>query len=47
VGVFEETAPSLDSYWRAIILSGWNVASYKFALGQSLLDLGSRDRIGR
>ena len=47
MGVFEETAPLLDSYWRAIILSGWNVASYKFALGQSLLDLGSRDRIGR
>ncbi len=43
MGVFEETAPSLDSYWRAIILFGRNVASYKFALGQSLLDLGSRD----
>jgi fatty-acid desaturase len=45
--VFEETVPSLDSYWWAIILFGRNVASYKFAFGQSLLDLGSRDRIGR
>jgi hypothetical protein len=44
MGVFEETAPALDSYWRAIILFGRNVASYKFALGQSLLDLGSRDK---
>lgn len=44
MGVFEETAPSLDSYWRAIILFGRNVASYKFALGQSLLDLGSREK---
>jgi hypothetical protein len=44
VAVFEETSPSLDSYWRAIILFGRNVASYKFALGQSLIDLGSWDK---
>lgn len=44
MGVFEETAPALDSRWRAIILFGRNVGSYKFALGQSLLDLGSLDR---
>lgn len=44
MGVFEETAPSLDSYWRAIILFGRNVASYKFALGQSLIEIGQRGK---
>ena len=44
MGVFERTAPSLNIYWRPIILFGRNVASYKFALGQSLLDLVSRDK---
>ena len=29
---FKEQFPSLDSYWRSIILFGRNVASYKFAL---------------
>jgi hypothetical protein len=37
-----EETPSLDSYWRAIILFGRNVASYKFALGGAILELGSR-----
>jgi 5-methylcytosine-specific restriction endonuclease McrA len=41
---FEETDPSLESYWRAIILFGRNVASYKFALGKSLLDLAASDK---
>ena len=36
---FQESTPSLESYWRSIILFGRNVASYKFALAQSLLDL--------
>src|SRR5262245_47764278 len=36
---FEEVNPSLESYWRAIILFGRNVASYKFALGQALMKL--------
>lgn len=31
--------PSLDDYWRGIILFGQNVASYKFALAKSLLEL--------
>jgi hypothetical protein len=31
--------PSLDDYWRGIILYGRNVASYKFALAKTLLDL--------
>src|SRR4030095_3016186 len=34
---FTEVRPTLDNYWRAIILFGRNVASYKFALGKSLL----------
>jgi hypothetical protein len=32
-------APSIEDYWRSIILYGENVASYKFALAQSLLEL--------
>ncbi|MEG4248656.1 hypothetical protein [Microcoleus sp. Pol10D4] len=32
-------APSIEDYWRGIILFGKNVASYKFALAQSLLEL--------
>jgi 5-methylcytosine-specific restriction endonuclease McrA len=41
MGVFEETHPSLESYWRAVILFGRNVASYKFALGKSLIELSA------
>ena len=39
---FIHQAPTLDNYWRSIILFGRNVASYKFALAQALLDF--RDR---
>ena len=39
ISKFQEHYPSIESYWRSIILFGNNVASYKFALGQSLLDL--------
>jgi len=38
---FYETTPSLENYWRGIILFGRNVASYKFALAKSLLDLST------
>ena len=31
--------PRLEDYWRGIILFGRNVASYKFALAKTLLDL--------
>lgn len=31
--------PNLEDYWRGIILFGRNVASYKFALAKSLLDI--------
>lgn len=41
VAQFTMEIPSRESYWRAIILFGQNVASYKFALGGALLELGS------
>lgn len=36
---FKEQYPSLESYWRSIVLFGRNVAFYKFALAESLLEL--------
>lgn len=36
---FVSKQPMLEDYWRGIILFGRNVASYKFALAKSLLDL--------
>ena len=39
MAVFYENDPSLQSYWRSIVLYGKNVASYKFALAKSLIDL--------
>jgi hypothetical protein len=44
VSVFTQTQPTLDNYWRAVILFGQNVASYKFALGQALLELANRQQ---
>ena len=38
---FESVNPTNDSYWRSIILFGQNVASYKFALAKSLLEISS------
>jgi hypothetical protein len=40
VQLFYERTPDLESYWRAVILFGRNVASYKFALAKSLMELG-------
>ena len=37
---FTDTDPRLENYWRAIILFGRNVASYKFALAKALLETG-------
>jgi 5-methylcytosine-specific restriction endonuclease McrA len=39
IEVFQKEDPSLESYWRSIILFGSNTATYKFALAESLLDL--------
>lgn len=36
---FVSKEPSLEDYWRGIILFGRNVASYKFALAHTLLEL--------
>ena len=41
---FTDTAPDLETYWRSIILFGRNVASYKFALAKSLIELGGREQ---
>lgn len=42
---FYERKPTSSDCWRGVILFGRNVASYKFALGRSLMDL-ARDRRG-
>jgi len=36
---FISSKPSIEDYWRSIILFGKNVASYKFALAKSLIEL--------
>lgn len=43
MGIFEEEYPSLESYFRPVILFGKNSASYKFALAKSLLSLTTRE----
>jgi len=44
ISLFQETQPSLESYWRSVILFGRNVASYKFALAKSLLEIAPTGR---
>jgi hypothetical protein len=41
---FIEVEPSLESSWRAVILFGRNVASYKFALAKSLVELAQQGK---
>ena len=41
---FVETSPTTDAYWRSIILFGKNSASYKFALGKSLLEAADQEK---
>ena len=41
--LFIHTTPTLDAYWRGIILFGRNVATYKFALAKSLLELSENE----
>lgn len=38
---FCEIEPIPENYWRGIVLFGRNVASYKFAMAKSLLELSS------
>jgi hypothetical protein len=33
-----------ENYWRSVILFGQNVASYKFALAKSLIELSAREQ---
>lgn len=37
---FVDVEPTLENYWRAIILFGRNTASYKFALAKIFIDVG-------
>jgi hypothetical protein len=39
VSTFLDVSPTRENHWRALALFGRNVASYKFALGQALLEL--------
>ncbi len=41
-GGFFEYQPSQEDLFRGVILFGRNVASYKFALGKSILELAAR-----
>ena len=43
MGVFIEHIPQKESCWRAIVLMGRNVASYKFALAKALLAYDASD----
>src|SRR5580765_7632203 len=38
---FLERGRTPENYWRAVILFGQNVASYKFALAKSLIELSA------
>ncbi len=40
---FLAKSPTLDATWRAVVLFGRNVASYKFALAKTLIELADRD----
>ena len=44
MALFYQRDPSIEDYWRGIILFGSNTATYKFALGRSLLDLANEDK---
>ena len=41
---FHLHTPTLDSNWRAIILFGRNVASYKFALAKTLVEFAEQGK---
>ena len=42
---FIDHNPSLETYWRSIILLGKNVASYKFSLAKTLLEIPKKKRV--
>lgn len=39
---FYRANPTLENYWRGVILFGKNVASYKFALAYALYEIDKR-----
>ncbi len=39
---FLDVQPTLENHWRALVLFGRNVATYKFALGRALLEAKDR-----
>jgi hypothetical protein len=41
---FEESRPTRESLWRSIVLFGRNVATYKFALAKSLLEVARAEK---
>ena len=41
---FEESRPTRESLWRSVVLFGRNVATYKFALAKSLLEVASAEK---
>jgi hypothetical protein len=41
---FTDVLPSLEDYWRSIILFGRNTASYKFALAKTLMEIAPSGR---
>ena len=43
IAEFLERERTPENYWRAVILFGQNVASYKFALAKTLIELSARD----
>ena len=45
IAKFQEEHPSLESYWRSIVLFGNNVASYKFALAKPCLKSHLRENL--
>ncbi len=43
ISQYQSENPSLESYWRSLILFGKNTATYKFALAESLLECVEQD----
>ncbi len=44
ISEFQERFPSLESYWRSVILFGRNTSTYKFALARALEDLARDEK---
>lgn len=44
IALFQEEKPSLESYWRSIVLFDRNTVSYKFSLAESLIALAKEGK---